>query len=205
MNIERFVCASCYKEIKIPADELIHSEFKRKFDEKKFVSGFSSAFLFEKDGVIQSMIHSLKYNQNFLLGIYLGKLTAIELRPLLLSWNADVLSPVPLHSLKKAERGYNQSYYIAKGISKTTGTIVNHHLVKRTRFTQSQTTMNLKEREENMSGAFSCKDKKEIQGKKIILIDDVITTGSTINEVAGELIKAGAEKVYALSAAIADI
>lgn len=204
-NTEQFTCAICHQEIIIPTEAEIQSEFLRKFAEKKFVSGFTSAYLFEKDGVLQSMIHSLKYDNNFRIGEYLGKLTAIELDGLLTTWNADLIIPVPLHSLKKAERGYNQSYYIAKGISAVSNIDVKYNAIKRIRFTKSQTTMNLKEREENISGAFLCKDKKTVEGKKIILVDDVITTGSTINEAASALIKTGAEKVYAMSVAIADI
>ena len=204
-NSEQFICASCHQEIKIPGDALIQSEYSRKFAEKKLVTDFMSTYIFEKDGVLQSMIHSLKYDNNFRIGEYLGKLTAIELDSILTAWNADLIIPVPLHSLKKAERGYNQSYYIAKGISAVTNIDVKYNTIKRIRFTKSQTTMNLKEREENISGAFLCGDKKAVEGKKIILVDDVITTGSTINEAASALIKAGAAKVYATSVAIADI
>lgn len=202
---ESYTCSFCHADISMPPNGLIHSEFNRKFAHKKFITEFGSAYLFEKDGVLQSMIHSLKYNQNFQLGFYLGKLAAIELRPLLVRWNAELLMPVPLHRLKQAERGYNQSYYIAKGIASLHHLKVNMHLLKRIRFTQSQTSLNLDEREANIAGAFFCKNKKPIQGKKIILVDDVITTGSTINEAAGELIKSGADKVYAISAGIADI
>ncbi|QQS37061.1 MAG: ComF family protein [Ignavibacteriales bacterium] len=201
---EYFICTGCHEELKIPDDEFIKSEFNRKFADKNIVSGFSSAFVFEKDGVLQSMIHSLKYNQNFKIGVYLGKLTALELQSKLDLWKPDMLVPVPLHTLKKTERGYNQSFYIANGISSVTGIPVSKSVIKRIRFTQSQTTMNLEERQENISGAFKCVDSKKVSGKKIILVDDVITTGATTNEAAASLLASGAEKIYAVSSAIAE-
>ncbi len=202
---ENFICSACYEDIKSPDSHILASEFRRKFDEKKLVSGFASAFIFEKDSAVQSIIHSLKYNQNFNIGIYCGKLAAIELQNELNSWNGDLIVPVPLHSLKKAERGYNQSLYIAKGISSVNNLPVFSKVLERIRFTKSQTTMNMEERQKNISGAFRCKKVKQISGRRIILVDDVITTGATTNEAASALLEAGAEKVFALSAAIAEV
>lgn len=202
---EKFICLSCFEEIKSPDFHILTSEFRRKFDEKKLISGFASAFIFEKDSVVQSIIHSLKYNQNFNIGIYLGKLAAIELQNEINSWNGDLIVPVPLHSLKKAERGYNQSFYIAKGISSVNKLPVFSKSLRRIRFTKSQTTMNMEERQKNISGAFMCKNVKHFSGRRIILVDDVITTGATTNEAASALLEAGAEKVFAMSAAIAEV
>ena len=81
---------------------------------------------------------------------------------------------------------------------------VVQNFIKRKRFTESQTTMSLKERQENIEGAFQAKRNLELNGKNILLVDDVITTGSTIGECGKVLIKAGANKVYAISVAIAD-
>lgn len=202
---EQFICSSCFEEIKSPDDNTLSSEYRRKFSEKKLVSDFASSFIFEKDGAVQSIIHSLKYNQNFSIGVYLGKLAAVELQNRIDLWKANIVVPVPLHSLKKAERGYNQSLYIAKGISSVTKLPVYANALKRIRFTNSQTTMNMEERQKNISGAFKCKRNKGVEGKRIILVDDVITTGATTNEAASALIEAGAEKVFALSAAIAEV
>jgi ComF family protein len=202
---EKFICSSCFEEIKSPDYNILASEFRRKFDEKKLISGFASAFIFEKDSVVQSIIHTLKYNQNFSIGIYVGKLAAIELQNEINSWNGNLIVPVPLHSLKKAERGYNQSLYIAKGISSVIKLPLCSKALQRIRFTKSQTTMNMEERQKNISGAFRCKKVKDISGRRIILVDDVITTGATTNEAASALLEAGAEKVFAMSSAIAEV
>ena len=112
----------------------------------------------------------------------------------------DLIVPVPLHHLKKAERGYNQSYYIARGISKSTNIKIEENILKRIRFTQSQTKMNLEERRLNIENAF--KVRKIL--RNILIVDDVITTGATVNECGKVLKKAGANEVYAASVAIAD-
>lgn len=111
--------------------------------------------------------------------------------------------PVPLHKLKKAERGYNQSYYIAKGYSNILNIPVKE-VCRRIKYTVSQTGFNLKERKENMRNAFLPTNTKIISGKRIILVDDVITTGSTITECAKVLLDNGAGKVFAVSVALAD-
>ena len=120
------------------------------------------------------------------------------------TWNFDLIVPIPLHHLKKAERGYNQSFYIAKGVRKILNIKVSDRIVKRIKYTESQTTMNISEREENIYGAFKVKLKNSISGKNILLIDDVITTGATISECGKILLEAGANRIYAASIAIAD-
>ena len=110
----------------------------------------------------------------------------------------------PLHHLKKAERGYNQSEFIVQGLSSKLKITFTTKVVKRTRYTESQTTFNQTEREKNISNAFKVRRKKKIVGKNILVVDDVITTGSTIKECGKALLKSGVKSVYACSVAIAD-
>ena len=201
---ESVVCHDCISKIKLAEDERIHSEFARKFSSSEIISDFISLYVFEKDKELQHIIHSLKYNKRFTTGIFLGTILAENLGQKIKEWKIDYIIPVPLHHLKQAERGYNQSYYIAKGLSKGLGIPVAQSFIKRKRFTESQTTMNLKERQENIEGAFKAKRNLNLKGKNILLVDDVITTGSTIGECGKVLLKAGANKVYAVSVAIAD-
>ena len=201
---ERFICKECTGSLKYTGSKRIESEFERKFKDEKLISGFLPLFVFEKDKELQQIIHSIKYNENFRLGIHLGKLIGEELKDHIEKWDADYFIPVPLHHLKKADRGYNQSYYLSKGISTITGIPVNRKTVKRKRYTVSQTSLNLSERKSNMENAFSIRKNSNISGKKIVLVDDVITTGATISECARILKDNGADKIYALSAAVAD-
>ena len=113
----------------------------------------------------------------------------------------SLIIPVPLHIKKLRERGFNQSLILADAIGKKWQIPVNFSLLKRHKFTLTQTGLNKKEREQNIKGAFEVSDKEKIAGRNIILIDDVYTTGATINECAKILIKAGAQKVAVLTLA----
>lgn len=139
------------------------------------------------------------------LGFVLGSLLASELSTLD-EIGSYVLLPVPLHKLKEKERGYNQSEFIARGISKVLNIDVNVDLVKRTKYTQSQTKLNQTERELNVMDAFTLTNpqKSSHDVKNVIIIDDVITTGATINEVTKVLRnKTGINKIVAASISIA--
>jgi ComF family protein len=201
---EKIVCTECLSSIQIASDDRIHSEYERKFIKDKIISGFYSHFVFEKDKALQQLIHSLKYEKRFRNGIFLGEIVGKAAKEKLNEWRIDYLIPIPLHSIKKAERGYNQSFYIAKGISRQTGIPVKNNFLKRIKNTESQTTMTLVERKENVGNAFSLRKKDKIAGKNFLLVDDVITTGATTGECGRVLIGNSASKVYAVSVAIAD-
>ncbi|MCL6098473.1 MAG: ComF family protein [Bacteroidetes bacterium] len=182
----------------------LKNEYERKFLSQNIIADFISLFVFEKDKELQHVIHELKYSGKFSLGKYLGRLIAQELGERITEWKIDLIVPVPLHHLKRAERGYNQSDFIAKGIGAELKIPVQTNLLKRNRFTETQTTLSLDERKENVKDAFSLKRKKRIPNKNILLIDDVITTGATTAECGRILLQNGASKVYIASVAIAD-
>lgn len=203
-STQNVLCDNCCLQLKKPAKEIIASEFNRKFADDCIIKDFASAFIFEVDQPIQTLVHELKYNQRFGNGIELGKMAGNVLQEKINKWNVDFIIPVPLHSIKKADRGFNQAFFIAKGISNVTGIRVKTGVVKRTKFTETQTHLNSIERKKNISNAFLLKKKKVIEGKNIILVDDVITTGATIGECGRVLKNNGAANVFAMSAAIAD-
>lgn len=198
------MCVDCLSKIQRSNSSRLKREFERKFMNNKIIREFYSPFVFEKDKELQHAIHALKYDKKFPVGIFLGKVLAAEIKSSKTNWKFDLIIPIPLHQLKKAERGYNQAYYIAKGVGKIFKVKVSDRSVKRIKYTESQTTMNLNEREENISGAFKVKWNTQVRGKNILLLDDVITTGATISECGKILLEAGASKVYAASIAIAD-
>ena len=201
---EKFICLSCLNKIKKIDGTRLKFEFNKKFYNQKIISGFTSLYLFEKDKELQDLIHSLKYNGKFLTGAFLGKLLGKKIKKELLAWDINLILPVPLHQLKKAERGYNQSFYISKGLSGEVNIPIYSKIIRRIKYTQSQTRMNFLERQKNIEEAFKVKNKKKIKGKNILLIDDVITTGATISECGRILLNSGAKSVYAASVAIAD-
>ena len=198
------MCVDCLSKIQRSTSTRLQREFERKFLSNKIISEFYSPFVFEKDKELQHAIHALKYDKKFPVGIFLGKVLATEIKNSKTDWKFDLIIPVPLHQLKKAERGYNQAYYIAKGVETIFKVKASDRVVKRIKYTESQTTMNLNEREENIFGAFKVKWNTQVRGKNILLLDDVITTGATISECGKILLEAGATKVYAASIAIAD-
>lgn len=200
---EDVICTDCSIALKQLPDDKILWEYKRKFQQEGIISGLISLYSFEKDTAVQQLIHSAKYEKRFQNGYFLGKLLGQKIQNCLPDWQIDFIVPVPLHRLKKTERGYNQSYYISKGISKVTNIRVEEKLLKRIRYTESQTLLTMTERQHNVKNAFKVTSDKKIQGRNILIIDDVITSGSTISECAKVLLHSGAEKVYIGSAALA--
>jgi ComF family protein len=151
--------------------------------------------------IIIEAIHKFKYSRNITIGDALGSCMADFSFPDFDYSEYSLLIPVPLHIKRLRERGFNQSLLLARKLGRKHRLPVNFSLLKRHKFTLTQTGLNKTEREKNIKGAFIVEDRQEISGKSIILIDDVYTTGGTINECAKVLLKAGAEKVAALTLA----
>ena len=201
---ENCICDECLSSIERADSGRLNLEYQRKFASTEIISGFTSLFVFEKDKALQLFIHSIKYNKHFLNAKYLGKLIGENLRKEIMNWDIDIIVPVPLHSLRKADRGFNQSKYVAIGMGKELGIQVNNNLIRRIRYTETQTNLTLKEREQNISMAFQAKQERLIEGKTFLLVDDVITTGATIKECGKVLLEGGADKIFTCSAAIAE-
>jgi ComF family protein len=146
-------------------------------------------------------IHKFKYGRNMAVGEALCSLIADFSFPDFEYAGYSLLIPVPLHVKKLRERGFNQSLLLANALGTRHELPVNFSLLKRCKSTLTQTGLNKKAREENIKGAFIVTDKKKVAGNNIILIDDVYTTGATINECAQTLLKAGAQKVAVLTLA----
>lgn len=151
--------------------------------------------------IIMEAIHKFKYGRNITVGAALGSCMADFSFPDFDYSEYSLLIPVPLHIKRLRERGFNQSLLLARKLAEKHGLPVNFSLLKRHKFTLTQTGLNKAEREKNIKGAFIVEDRQKISGQSIILIDDVYTTGGTINECAKVLLKAGAEKVAALTLA----
>ena len=116
---------------------------------------------------------------------------------------SGVVVPLPLHRSRLRERGYNQCACIARGVAAVTGRPVDHRLVRRVRFTASQTTLGHEERRDNVRGAFAVRPHASVAGMTVLLVDDVVTTGATMRACASALCSAGARSVIACAVAIA--
>lgn len=199
---EKPVCSECLSSIMIADEERLKNEYKKDFSSTNIVKDFYSRYVFETDKTLQHIIHALKYGKQFKLGVFLGEILAEGIKTR--NWKIDLILPVPIHHLKKAERGFNQSDFIAIGLSKSLGIPNSTKLVKRTRYTESQTGLHINERAENVSDAFKIKNDKKVIGKNFLLVDDVITTGATTLECGKVLVNADANSVYACSVGIAE-
>lgn len=141
----------------------------------------ASLMIFHKGSVSQSIVHQIKYHGNTKLGTIYGKLLGQELKKSGRFDDIDFIIPVPLHWFKKLHRGYNQSDYISQGISAVLGTPVLNGNLKRIKYTHTQTKKNRIERQKNMQSVFAIKHPEQLQNKHILITDDIITTGATLD------------------------
>ena len=154
------------------------------------------AMLFFRKGTrVQQLIHRLKYQSQTGLGYTLGTLLGEKLLQSPDYRTADMIIPVPLHPRKERSRGYNQSKCIADGMAKVLGVPVNVKQLIRRKATDTQTKKNRYTRFENMRSVFAVPDPAELAGKHIILIDDVITTGATLEACGQLLLDSGVTKL----------
>jgi len=167
---------------------------------------FNSYLPFKTDNPVQTIIHYLKYQGFSKIGFFLGEYFGKEyLKSFSRSKDFDIICPVPLFTTKIRERGFNQSDFICKGLNSLIGINQINNLVIRTRHTKSQTHLKYFERLSNVRDAFKINEnyKGKIRGKSIILVDDVVTTGATINEVIKVLREENVKEISAFSLASA--
>jgi len=196
---EKLICDNCWSHApKIEQDFDLSNQIKIKLVDEVYFSKVISAWEFSP--TIQYAIHLLKYQNYKVLANRIGLFMAERLTKQSLPMDRTILIPVPLHKTRTRERGYNQSTLLCRVIAAETGFDYSDRILKRVRYTQSQTKLNAVERAKNVENAFKVIYPEQITNKLVILVDDVITTGSTMNACAKELIKHGAGVVYLLSA-----
>lgn len=177
---EQHICLSCIN--KLPKTDY-HLQPDNKLEQ--FLAGrfpfvrIASFTYFVKDGTIQALIHELKYRKNAKIGHYIGQLcgTHIEKSPFI--ENIDIIIPIPLHPKRLKQRGYNQAQLLAEGISSIVSKPVSCDNLIRKINNQSQTTQNKYQRWKNTDGIFDIINPSDFENKHVLLIDDVLTTGST--------------------------
>lgn len=148
-----------------------------------------SEFYFSKGTLIQTLIHEFKYKGNTDIGMYLGAMMGSSLLSNNRFTKIDALVPLPLFADKEFKRGYNQATILCNGISEVTDIPVIKNNVVRNRFTETQTKKHRTERWENVESSFEVRNPKEIKGKHILLVDDVVTTGATLEACGAEILK----------------
>lgn len=204
VGAEQVLCITCVPQLPVTSYHHVpdNDTVLRIAGRFPFVHATSFAY-FSGEGLLQHLLHGLKYKDKKDTGIYLGKLFGYELQNTDWIKSVDAIVPIPLHAKKYAARGYNQSAYIAEGISDVLGKPVWDQALTRMRHTESQTNKTRTERIENMQDAFAIKDATLLTGKHLLLIDDVLTTGATIEAAALALLEAVDTKVSIATIGIA--
>ncbi len=205
-NQENIICLSC--ELKLPRTGFhLHDDnpIARVFWGRVQLQAATSFLFFNKGGHVQELIHALKYKGKTETGVYLGKLFGMDLKNSPFYQNIDVVIPVPLHPKKFHKRGFNQSETIAKGISQSLGIDIDHEHFIRLVNTDSQTKKSRYNRWENVKGVFGITDEKKLNGKHILLVDDVLTTGATLEACTSVLLNIENTKVSVATLAYAQV
>ncbi len=168
---------------------------------RESLANFDSAYSFGSyEGALRKLIHQFKYGKVETLARPFSKLLV---RALPLDEDFDVVIPMPMHWRKQWERGFNQAELLARPVAKRRGLKLSFNL-RRTRYTKAQAGLSEAERRTNLKDAFRVKRPEQIAGKRILLVDDVFTTGATLRAAASALKAAGARRVTALTLARVD-
>ncbi|WP_256010844.1 ComF family protein [Desertivirga xinjiangensis] len=164
-----------------------------------------SAYLyFSKGSKVQNLMHQLKYNNRPEVGFKLGDMYGKDLKEASGFEKPDLIIPVPLHPARQRKRGYNQSDYFAEGLSKQLACPFNNRSLKRGHFTESQTRKSRFVRYENMKDVFMVNEPELLKDKHILLVDDIITTGATIESCANALLTISNTKISIASIAFTE-
>ena len=190
---ERVLCMGCTYELPQTAFHHISDNEAALRIAGRIPFKYATSFAyFSEDGLMQHLMHRLKYSGRKSIGKFLGQQAGYALKSAPWIREVDTIVPVPLHPRKFAKRGYNQSEVIAEGIAQTINVPVQQEGLVRIRNTDSQTRKSREQRIENVKGAFALNPKKPIIAKHILLVDDVLTTGATLEAAASTLLQSQA-------------
>ncbi len=186
---ETLLCIQCRHDLPYAYYHEKNNPLKKLFFGKLPIVSATSLFLFHKNGTAQTLIHLLKYKQQEYIGSFLGYLLAEELKKNQLFDTIDMIIPVPIHQKRITKRGYNQLTLLGKTLSKELQIPFNESILIKTEPSRTQTLKNKLDRRKNTENSFKLTDTSVLENKKILLLDDVITTGATIEACARELLK----------------
>ena len=188
-------CKKCGKPIRYEEQEYCLDCQKRSFH---YVQGRS---IWIHKGVVPWSVYQFKYHNRRAFGEFYAKELYRIYGKKIQEWGIDLIVPVPLHWKRKRKRGYNQSEIVARHLGELTGILVNNRLIFRKKYTKPQKTLNDRERVKNLQNVFGT-GKIKVKGQHILLIDDIYTTGSTIDAVSKVFLEEGHNKVWFLTISI---
>ncbi len=198
------LCTQCLLFLpRLPAGGLSTLEVESKFSGFGEVKTVQAFLEYHARGRVQALIRSVKYEGNKDLASFLGRIYGLDRISAGSVPQADLLVPVPLHPRKKKERGYNQSEAFAAGLSETLAIPQDESLLIRSVYTNSQTGKTRSERIEAMQGVFRVRPGVNLKELRIILVDDVLTTGATLEACMEELVRGGCREIHIMTIAAA--
>lgn len=204
MKNEECLCFQCRSKLpKIHFQNLNNNELSNRFVGKINIEFAISYLYFYKSGITQKLLHQLKYNNCPEIGEMIGKWLGHELLKNDIIKNSELIIPVPLHPRKERSRGYNQTQYFATGISKITNIPTDFYSLQRIQHETSQTVKTKEYRWKSVEHAFQIFDRKKIENKHILLVDDIVTTGATMEACGQVILKNGASGLSIASLALA--
>ena len=199
-----FLCLECINNLPHTGFSLhANNPVEKMFWGRIAISSGTSEFYFSKGSIIQNLIHELKYKGNRKAGMYLGNLMGTSLLKSNRFSNIDMLVPLPLFAKKEIKRGYNQAMVLCEGIAEVVNLPIITKNIIRIVHTETQTKKGRIERWENVEKSFTAKDPSALKGKHILLVDDVITTGATMEACGAEILKADDTKLSIATLAFA--
>lgn len=191
LQTEHFLCAKCYADLPKTEFHLYpNNPIEKIFWGRLPLTNATAQYYFTKDSKMQHLMHGLKYKGNKELGLYLGRLMGHAFAKSNRFSYIDALIPLPLFPAKEKQRTYNQATILCEGIAEVLSKPVLKDVIIRTMHTDSQTKKNRLERWANMEGRFELVKPEIIKGKHVLLIDDVITTGATLEACGTALMEA---------------
>ena len=203
---EDFICTTCKVKLPKTGSHLPNADNKgiiQKFEGRIKLAHVLSYLYFKKGSNVQTLLHKLKYASQPLIGEKLGLWYGTELAEQGFNDVFDIIVPVPLHPFRQKKRGYNQSEEFGKGLSQGLNIPQITHAFVRTQYTDTQTKKQRMERADNVENIFQIKDKDALKNKRILLVDDVATTGATLFESVLALEKAQPQSISIATLAVA--
>lgn len=188
---DTMLCLKCFSALPATDFHLYPSNpIEKMFWGRLPVTHATAQYYFTKESLIQHLMHQFKYRGNKELGLFLGRLIGASLKSTNRFRDIAALVPLPLFPSKEQKRGFNQATILCNGIAEILDKPVLKDVIVRTMHTESQTKKSRVERWQNMEGRFELIDKKAINEKHILLVDDVVTTGATLEACGRELTEA---------------
>ncbi|RYZ29629.1 MAG: ComF family protein [Chitinophagaceae bacterium] len=188
---DHFLCLKCHSALPKTDFHLYpNNPIEKIFWGRLPLANATAQYYFTKNSAMQHLMHQLKYRGNKELGMYLGRLMGHALNQSNRFRYIDGLIPLPLFPAKERKRGYNQALVLCEGIAEVMGKPVLKNAITRRSHTDSQTKKNRVQRWQNMDGRFEITNEDAIKGKHLLLVDDVVTTGATLEACGSVLLEA---------------